>query len=191
MKSQPHFKKRKVIMIDPHKCTGCHSCEMACSLHHFKKCAPNYSRIRIQEFRDTNTFIPVVCQGCDDAVCTKYCPVNARTRLENGAVVTDEERCIGCRACVAGCQFGAAVVNPESKKPMSCDLCALSENGPACVKACTMQKALRYVNADECSKMKSREWARVVQKDYAPPGVNAGAEILKKAGYGLAEDEKQ
>lgn len=181
--------KRKVIMVDPNKCTGCHGCEMACSLEHHDLCSPNYSRIRIQEFRETNTFIPVMCQGCDDAVCIKYCPANARVKLSNGAVVTDEERCIGCRACVAGCPFGAININPANNKPISCDLCVSLVEGPACVRACTMQKALQFVDMDACGKMKSREWARVIQKDYAPPGAN-NADSVKKAGYGLSEDEQ-
>ncbi len=48
-----------VIVIDPDKCAGCHSCEMACAMKHFQKSHPNYSRIRIHEFREVNTFIPV------------------------------------------------------------------------------------------------------------------------------------
>jgi Fe-S-cluster-containing dehydrogenase component len=39
-------------------------------------------------------------------------------------VVTDEDRCIGCRACAYICPFGAPVVNPDSGKTMTCDLCA-------------------------------------------------------------------
>lgn len=178
---------RKVIMLDPSRCTGCHSCEMACSLEHFDCCGPNYSRIKIQEFREINTFIPVVCQACDDAVCIKYCPVNARVRLENGAVETDPNRCIGCRACLFGCRFGAMAIDPKTKKPMSCDLCAADPLGPSCVRACEMQKALRFVQVEDCGKAKAREWARVLQKDYAPDGL-PNEETLKRAGYGLPDD---
>ena len=103
--------------------------------------------------------------------------------------MTETDRCIGCRACLLGCRFGAVVINPQTKKAMSCDLCEGDSQGPACVRACEMQKALRFVRLEDCSQLKSREWARVLQKDYTPPGV-PNEEILKKAGYGLSEDQE-
>jgi len=163
-------KTRKVIVVDPDKCVGCHSCEMACSIKHFNVCSPYYSRIRIQEFREVNTFIPVTCQACEEASCITVCPMNARYRLESGAVVTDEERCIGCRACIYSCPFGAPVVNPDTGKVMSCDLCLDDELGPWCVKACTMQKALQFVDAADAATAKGREWARLLKEEYQPPG---------------------
>lgn len=105
--------KRKVIVVDPDKCVGCHSCEMACSLKNFQKCSPLLSRIRIQEFREVNTYIPIVCQACENAACIKVCPMGARIRLESGAVITNESACIGCRACIYACPFAAPVVNLE------------------------------------------------------------------------------
>lgn len=160
---------KKVIVIDPDKCTGCHSCEMACSMKHFGVCGTAYSRIRVHEFRDINTFIPMMCQGCEDAPCMKVCPMNARIRIENGAVVTDEEKCIGCRACMYACPFGAPVVNPETGKIMTCNLCADDELGPWCVRACTMQQALMLVDEKDAARAKGREWATLVKEQYAPP----------------------
>ena len=162
-------KKKKVITIDPEKCTGCHSCEMACSMKHFGKCAPNYSRIRIHEFRDVNTFIPIMCQACEDAPCIKVCPTNSRIRLENGSVVTNEDTCIGCNACTYACPFGASFVNPDTGKTMSCDGCGDDEEGPWCVRACTMQGALQFVDAENASQPKGRDWAKLVKSDYEPP----------------------
>lgn len=163
------LKEEKVIVVDPDKCVGCHSCEMACSVKHFNKCHPYYSRIRIQEFRDVNTFVPILCQACEDASCMKVCPMNARTRLLSGAVVTDENRCIGCRACVYACPFGAPVVNPENGKTMSCDLCVDDEKGPWCVKACTMQGALNFVYAEDAARAKGRDWAKLLKEQLGPP----------------------
>ena len=159
----------KVIVIQPEKCAGCHSCEMACSIKHFGRCSTYLSAIRVHEFRDVNTFVPITCMGCEDATCAKVCPMNARVRLQSGAMVTAEERCIGCRACVYGCPFGAAVVNPETGKTMSCDLCRDDALGPWCVKACTMQKALSFVAVGDAARAKGRDWSKLVKEANMPP----------------------
>lgn len=161
--------QRKVIVVDPDKCTGCHSCEMACSIKHFGKCSPYLSRIRIHEFRHVNTYIPVTCAACEDPVCIKVCPTNARLRLASGAIVTDESKCIGCRACTYACPFGAVVVNPENHKSMSCDLCMDDEMGPWCVKACTLQKALQFVDINDAARAKGRSWTNIMMEDFQPP----------------------
>lgn len=157
----------KVIVIDPAKCTGCHSCEMACSMAHFGKSSPLLSKIRIVEFRDANTFIPINCQSCEEAPCIKVCPLGARIRLASGAVITSEEACIGCRACIYACPFGAPVVNPENGKTMTCDQCA-GEEEPWCVKACIMQKALVYVPKYQASNVKARSFAWTLKEEYKP-----------------------
>jgi len=170
-------KQLKVIAIDPGKCTGCHSCEMACAIMHTGKCSTYLSNIRIHEFRDVNTFVPVSCMACEDAVCMKVCPMDARVRLLNGAVSTNEVRCIGCRACTYSCPFGAVLVNPETGKTMSCDLCQGDENGPWCVRACGMQHALQYVDVLDAARVRGRSWAMVVKEEHAPPKQEGEAEF--------------
>ncbi len=159
--------KEKVIVIDPDKCTGCHSCEMACSMKNFSKSHPYYSRVRINEFREVNTFIPVTCQACEEAPCIKVCPMGARYRTENGAVVTNEDACIGCRACSYACPTGAPVINPDNGKTMSCDKCA-GEEMPWCVKACTMQGALQYVPKYMVAKTSGKKHAWELKEEYKP-----------------------
>jgi len=161
---------KKEITIDADKCTGCHGCEMACSIKHFLVCGTHYSRIRIQEFREVNTFVPIKCQACEDAACMEVCPMTARVRQENGAVVTDPLKCIGCHVCIQACPFGAVVVNPTDSKTMSCDLCDDDPMGPWCVKACTMQKALRFVDAKDAARGRAREWASKLKVEFQPPG---------------------
>jgi Fe-S-cluster-containing hydrogenase component 2 len=160
----------KMIVVDPDKCTGCHGCEMACSIKHFDLCSPYYSRIRIHEFRDVNTFIPLICQACDDAPCIGSCPKDARIRVASGAVVTEQSKCIGCNTCIFACPFGAPVIDPETGKTMTCDRCDDDELGPWCVKACTMQGALTYVRDIDASKARGRSWAETFKKKLEPPG---------------------
>lgn len=171
-------KKEMVIVIDPAKCTGCHSCEMACSMAHFGKSSSLLSRIRITEFREVNTFIPITCHVCEEALCIKVCPLGARIRLESGAVITNEEVCIGCRACIYACPFGAPVVNPESGKTMSCDQCD-GEEEPWCVKACIMQGALIYAPKCQASNVKARSFAMSLKDEYKPQVKDDGRSEFK------------
>ncbi len=150
----------KIIVIDADKCTGCRGCEMACSIKHFGVCSPYYSRIRILEFQEVKTFVPVICQSCQDALCLNVCPMNARLRQAGGLVITDGARCIGCRTCVCACPLGAAGIDPETGKAMSCDLCEDDGLGPWCVRACGIPGALKLVEANEAARVKSRDWAR-------------------------------
>lgn len=114
----------------------------------------------------------VTCHHCEGAPCLQACPVNAIDHRD-GAVVVNEQRCIGCKLCAVVCPFGAihpsgtsiaGVVGtmvktptfPASLDPMlqweigvytcavKCDLCEHDARGPRCVPACPTN-ALEYV----------------------------------------------
>jgi len=163
--------QEKIVVIDIGKCDGCRECEKACSLKHFGVESPEHSRIRIEEFPDGNLYVPVLCQTCEDSLCIKVCPMNARVKLPNGAIVTDEEKCIGCRTCVYICPTGAPVKNPVSEKLMTCDRCTEDEEIPLCAKACSKQKALRFLDAKDVIRTTTREYARHIKKAYRPFGL--------------------
>jgi carbon-monoxide dehydrogenase iron sulfur subunit len=94
--------------------------------------------------------------------------MNARRRLDNGAAVTDDERCIGCRACAYICLIGAPVVNPDSGKTMTCDLGAEEDTQPWCVRACRDCGALTTVDPGKTAARKSRERATQARGAYKP-----------------------
>jgi Fe-S-cluster-containing dehydrogenase component len=85
--------------------------------------------------------------------------MNARGRTLEGAVVTDEDRCIGCRACLYICPFAAPTVNPDTGRTMTCDLCADDGTGLWCVKACRDCGALKSIDACEAVIRKTRDQA--------------------------------
>jgi len=129
--SGSHGNKR--LRVDYRKCTGCHLCEITCSLFNEQVCNPTLSRICVVSWEDAFD-VPLVCHQCDDAPCSTVCPAQARQCNERtGAIEVDLTRCIGCHMCVYECPFGAILVRKEDGKTTNCVLC---EGDPRCVKVC-------------------------------------------------------
>ena len=150
-----------VLTIDYDKCTGCRTCEMACSLMHENMVNPALSRILIVKGDIEGEGVPVICSQCDPAPCISVCPTEARARdSATGRVITKEERCIHCRTCMAVCPFGAIGYNPLDKKIFSCDHC---DGTPQCVEFCGYD-ALHYVDEIEAKHQFAREAAARVNE---------------------------
>ena len=136
------------ILRDPHRCSGCRLCEVACTLRHEGKVWPEVSRIRILEpFPGID--IPHLCAQCPDYPCVKACPLKAlKVHPETGAVTVDEGKCNGCGECFRACPGGVPILHPEKKKALICDLCG---GDPECVKICALtgHHALRLIPAKD------------------------------------------
>jgi Fe-S-cluster-containing hydrogenase component 2 len=124
----------KSLMIYPEKCLGCRICEMFCSLSHTDTCNSSRSRINVIKADMDVRCVPMMCQKCVEAPCEKVCPTDAihRDRI-SGAMVTDRNRCIGCRACLFACPFGGTSVDPWERIVIRCDLC---DGEPRCAEVC-------------------------------------------------------
>jgi len=134
------------IYIDPSKCMGCRSCEMACAIEHSmskdlfgtiqEKPTPK-PRLKVVVADFFN--VPMRCQHCEDAPCMKACPTGAISKTEEGFVVLNPNKCIGCLMCVMACPFGHPKYEPEYKVVLKCDSCVervREGKPPACVEAC-------------------------------------------------------
>jgi anaerobic carbon-monoxide dehydrogenase iron sulfur subunit len=148
---------------------GLPALRMACAMIHTGRCNPEHSRIRILTFDGVSSHVPLLCQACEQAPCIKCCPMNARGRTAEGAVVTDPDRCIGCRACLYICPFATPVVDPDTGKTMTCDLCADDGTGPWCVKACRDCGALNVSEVHEVVARKCRGGAEIAKHAYKKP----------------------
>jgi molybdopterin-containing oxidoreductase family iron-sulfur binding subunit len=158
--------RKWVMVIDLASCDGCGTCTKACSQMHF--IPPDREWIPVMKMQDAPEtapyFFPKPCFHCDNPPCTKVCPVDATFKRQDGVVLIDNERCIGCRFCMAACPYSTRHFNwgrpdgeppaahqhaysPESGYPRrvgtveKCDFCPdMAEKGllPACAASCPM-----------------------------------------------------
>jgi len=88
---------------------------------------------RISVVKEGNKHSAVTCHHCENAPCLQSCPNGAISRMRD-SVQVDEQKCIGCKACVVACPFGTMeIVTTTAQK---CDLCLDRTGGPACVANC-------------------------------------------------------
>ncbi len=135
--------KRYGMVIDLESCVGCHACTVSCKMENnvpegcFNTWVEEWDSGEYPEVARVK--LPKLCNHCVDAPCVKACPVNATFAVEGGIVVVDEEKCIGCGACVAACPYDARYMNNDTKKVGKCTFCIQrAEAGllPACVSTC-------------------------------------------------------
>ncbi len=138
----------KVLQVDIERCSGCRTCEVVCSLKNTGECNPTRSRMRVIRYEKSGQFhnyVPMVCQQCKTPFCMEACPVNALSRDgKTGAIVVDEDRCVGCRICVMICPIGGIFIDPVTNLAYKCDLC---DGDPECVKYCDLE-AIKFVPKD-------------------------------------------
>jgi Fe-S-cluster-containing hydrogenase component 2 len=125
---------RKAIIPYFDLCTGCRTCELACSMTKLEAYAPRLSHIRVTTESGGLRAQPHICQQCEDPPCWKSCPVGAFKRDEKtSAVLIAPEKCIGCRNCVTACPVNAMGFDGVARKAVKCDLCF---GDPQCVRYC-------------------------------------------------------
>ena len=156
---------RMGVLVDATACIGCRQCEYACKVEHGLPAG------NIDDYADRSVFeherrpdvdaltvvnqypnvhadeppvtFKVQCMHCDHPACVSACIVGAFSKQENGAVIWDQSRCIGCRYCMVACPFQIpAFEYNKAIEPriMKCDLCYDNRTSkgrlPACVEAC-------------------------------------------------------
>ncbi|GAW91759.1 sulfate reduction electron transfer complex DsrMKJOP subunit DsrO [Calderihabitans maritimus] len=171
--------KKWAMVVDMKKCwdngeEGCVDCIRACHRTHnvpnignakeeikwiwtasYENAFPDQKNEYMEESLKGKPFI-VLCNHCANPPCVRVCPTKATFKREDGIVIMDYHRCIGCRYCMAACPYGARSFNFKDPRPFiaevnpkfptrekgvveKCNFCAerLAEGLlPACVEAC-------------------------------------------------------
>jgi Fe-S-cluster-containing hydrogenase component 2 len=137
---------RKVLVVYPHKCTGCRICEQWCAQTHHGEMNPAKARLAIHRIHPLQVNVPVACSQCVRAPCMDVCPPQCIRRDEGTfGLLLDAGACIGCRMCVDRCVRGCVKMDAEAEIPLLCDLCG---GDPQCVKHCP-EGAIQYVPFDQ------------------------------------------
>lgn len=124
----------------------------------------------------------LLCNHCEHPPCVRICPTKATFKREDGIVMMDFHRCIGCRFCMAACPFGACSFNWVDPRPYiqefnpefptrmkgvveKCLFCyERLEKGqlPACVEACK-HKALIFGDLED----ENSEISRILKERFS------------------------
>jgi benzoyl-CoA reductase subunit BamC len=163
----------KEIKVDIDKCTGCRSCEMACSAFHstpkYSSLNPARSRIRVHMDELRDLYVPIRAGDYTQAEC------NGRNLY-----IIDGKEYSECAFCPASCPSRDYFKEPDSGLPLKCDMCEdvppLAE--PMCVQACKFD-ALTYVEREE----------EVVEEEVVRGEMEIGIEaLIKKYGAKSVKD---
>lgn len=171
---------RLMVYINPAKCTGCKSCEVACAVEKsesknlfeaiFEKPIPKArTKVILVDFFN----FPARCQHCEEAPCLNVCPTSAIGKSPEGYILLEEKRCIGCLMCVIACPFGHPRYEREYKSILKCDLCierVREGKLPACVEACPTE-ALLFGTVEEITERVKRESSEKLLQGFKTPEV--------------------
>jgi len=153
------------LVIDLNVCVGCHACVTSCKEWNTSGSAGAMSDDRPYGADPTGTFFnrvqtfevgsfpntetvhfPKSCLHCEEPPCVPVCPTGASyKRKEDGIVLVDYDKCIGCKYCSWACPYGAREIDEHQKVMKKCTLCVdrnydlslpEAERKPACVRAC-------------------------------------------------------
>jgi len=163
----PPSKKKLGLVIDLDTCVGCHACAVACKEWNAGGMAApltdenpyaadphgvwfnrvhSYTIDALEDQPEMTLHFPRSCLHCEQAPCVTVCPTGASyKRAEDGIVLIDEDKCIGCKLCSWACPYGAREYSQVEGVMKKCTLCVdriYNENipeesrKPACVQAC-------------------------------------------------------
>jgi len=103
------------MVIDQAKCTGCDQCNLACQAHNDINPDLHWNKVLdAGEVNGKKVYLPRPCMQCEHAPCVEVCPVGASYYREDGIVMMDYDKCIGCRYCQVACPYDARSFNWEA-----------------------------------------------------------------------------
>lgn len=128
----------KSFLIDVDKCSGCSLCIVACKDEHVENSYAPWSApqpdtghfwvdvIPIERGkipRVKMSYLPLLCQHCENAPCIAACPTGAIKRRDDGLVWIDPALCNGCGLCQKACPYDVIYMNDERNIAQKCTGC--------------------------------------------------------------------
>ncbi|MEL7563821.1 MAG: 4Fe-4S dicluster domain-containing protein [Dehalobacterium sp.] len=129
------LKKRYGMVIDLRRCFGCQTCVVGCIVwnsipdgikwSHVDTAGSKIEHQPMGTFPNVNmSFLPHLCNHCEDPACVRNCPTKAMHKREDGIVLVDQTKCVGCGYCSWSCPYGTPILDPVKKVMSKCTLCA-------------------------------------------------------------------
>ncbi|MCG8403309.1 MAG: 4Fe-4S dicluster domain-containing protein [Firmicutes bacterium] len=107
------------MVVDLKRCVGCNACTVACKSENGSPPGIFFTKALEQVAGEypivKKKFIPVLCNHCKDAPCVRVCPTGATHKREDGLVLVEYDKCIGCKACVVACPYKNRTLVPKGK----------------------------------------------------------------------------
>ncbi len=103
------------MVIDQSNCIGCGYCTLACQARNDVNPDIEWNKVISTGMLDGKmTYLPRPCMHCEHAPCVEVCPVGASYYRDDGIVMMDYDKCIGCRYCMIACPYEARSFNWEA-----------------------------------------------------------------------------
>jgi molybdopterin-containing oxidoreductase family iron-sulfur binding subunit len=197
------------MLIDLKRCVGCMTCSVLCKVannlpekiwwNRIMTVGGNYIDTAVGEFPNIEfSHLPVNCQHCANPPCVKSCPVGATyKREEDGLVMQDYDKCIGCRMCMVACPYNARSFNWQkpvysAEYPLGdpdvatheynvvekCTFCVqrlANGEAPACMELCPTRARfwgdIEDPDSEISRKLRGRQTLRLLEEKGAEPSV--------------------
>ncbi len=104
---------RYAMVINLQTCMGCNACVAACAEENHTPYWEGKFRTHVEDiafgvFPDAGrVLLPRLCMHCEHPPCVSVCPTGASYQTEDGFVLVDYDKCMGCGYCITACPFGA------------------------------------------------------------------------------------